>query len=339
MKRIIVCVLMVVLMASVAQAQTPKADAKALPQIRGFTMQLNDPTGYESYIAAIDELSKMGCTWINFAVAARQKNVKAESIHIAWQNMPTQAEIEKILKYAKSKGMHTMVMPIVLLNQAGEKEWRGVIAPNDWDNWFSSYTMYIVKMAQIAQACDVDVFCVGSELLSTESFRKRWEKVIAAIKKEYKGKLTYSANWDHYTVPTFWDLVDYIGMNNYHELADKPGAPVEQLNKKWVTIKDDILDFVKKQKKPFMFTEVGWHNLQNTIPQPWNYVASAPIDPSEQLRAYQSFVETWKDVKTDQFMGAFIWEWKPGSKPDDAGTYSLQGLPALDVVKKWLTHK
>ena len=191
-------------------------------------------------------------------------------------------------------------------------------------------------MATLAQKCKVDLFCVGSELLSTETLKPRWTKVITDVRKAFKGKLTYSANWDHFTVPTFWDQLDYIGMNNYNELAKKPGVPVAQLVKNWDKVKTDILKFVEEQKKPFFFSEVGWHNLQNTLAEPWNYVAEGAIDLGEQERAYKSFVEAWREVGTDQYMGAFVWEWRPGAKPTDHGQYSLQGSPALDVVKKWM---
>lgn len=315
-------------------------------QVRGFSIQLSEANGVKGYLKAIDDLSDMGCTWVNFAIAARQNDIKSESVHIAWQNIPSQKDIERILRYAKSKGMSTMVMPIVLLDHASSKEWRGVIEPPDWDVWFDSYTKYIVFVAKLAHACDVDIFSVGSELLSTESFRSRWANVIAEVRKIYFGKLTYSANWDHYEFPVFWDQLDYVSMNCYHELADRPGATVAELNKAWVTerngkpaIKPSLLAFVEKQKKPFFFTEVGWHNLQNTVSEPWNYVAEGEIDPTEQLHAYQSFVETWGNVPNTKFMGAFFWEWKPGGKPTDHGSYSLQGEPALEVVKKWMAAK
>jgi hypothetical protein len=315
----------------------------ALEQIRGFSIQLSDPQGRDSYLKAIDDLADMGCTWVNFVIAARQLDKKAESISINWQNIPSEKDIARILRHAKARGMNVMLMPIVLLDKSGSKDWRGVIAPPNWDNWFASYGMYIKFMARLAKSCNVDVFCVGSELLSTEPFRQRWLDVIADIRAIFPGKLTYSANWDHYDGarggPTFWDQLDYIGMNNYNELADKPGATLPELEKAWEPIKRDILTFVDQQRKPFFFTEVGWHNLDNTIKEPWNYVADGPIDNTEQLHAYQSFVATWANVPHSKFMGAFIWEWRPGSKPEDHGTYSLQGEPALDVVKKWMTTR
>jgi len=318
-------------------AAAPRVNHKKTDQMRGFSMRLVEPSekGIESYLQAIDELADMGCTWIDLSIAAHQDNVRSEAIFLEKTNTPSDKDILRVLAKAKSRGMGVMLMPVVLLNNSGSKDWRGIINPPNWDTWFASYVQFITGMARIAQQGDVDIFVVGSELLSTESYRERWIGTIAEIKKVYKGKLTYSSNWDHYESVTFWDQLDYVGMNNYYELAKKPGVPVAELNKTWEPIKKNILDFAAKQKKPFMFTEVGWHNLVNTLSEPWNYVAEGPIDDNEQLHAFQSFVESWQNVPNQQFMGAFIWEWYPGGHYHDRGTYSLQGTPALEVVKKW----
>jgi hypothetical protein len=151
----------------------------------------------------------------------------------------------------------------------------------------------------------------------------------------YKGKLTYSSNWDHYESVTFWDQLDYVGMNNYNSLSTSPTASVEELNKAWKKIQDDVLGFSKRQGKPFMFTEVGWHNKRNTLDQPWNYVSTDPQDNTPQYHAFQSFVQSWQPIPRDNFMGAFIWEWCPDGHFTDSGTYSLQDTQALEVVKKW----
>lgn len=334
--------------AKAADASAPPA-AKPDRQIRGFSMQLTDPNGTDGYIKAIDDIAALGCTAINFAFAAKQDQIHSETLAINWKKIPSQRDLETILKHAKAKGIYTIVMPMVLLNNSGPKEWRGVIDPPDWDIWFDSYRQYVTQVAKIAARCDVDLMCVGSELLSTEPKKDQWVQTIAAVRADFKGKLTYSANWDHYDPdtskgslggPTFWSQLDYIGMNNYNELVDHPGASVEEITKKWTPIKTKVLDFAKKEGKPFFFTEVGWHNLKNTLKEPWNYVAEGEIDLNEQLHAYQAFVEAWKDTPNTQFMGALVWEWTPGGNgKTDHGTYTLQNTPAMDVVKKWMMER
>jgi hypothetical protein len=330
-------------------ATGPATVRKKTDQMRGFSMRLVDPSpkAVASYLAGIDELADMGCTWVNFPITAFQETARSETLMLGKNDCPAEADVLKIMGRAKARGMGIMMMPTVLLRQPGSKDWRGVINPPNWDTWFESYRKFITLAARIAQRGDVDIFVVGSELLSTEQDRERWLTTIDQIKKAYKGKLTYSANWDHFGSVTFWDQLDYVGMNNYYELskeatgkhANGSDVTVEELTKAWGPIRDNILRFAARQNKPFMFTEVGWHNLENTLKEPWNYVATGKIDLEVQERAFESFVETWKNVPNEQFMGAFIWEWYPEGKVVDGnysrGTYSLQATPALEVVKKW----
>jgi hypothetical protein len=334
-----------------APAATPSARPAGAPisrqktlQMRGFTMRLINPSdqGVQYYLEAIDEIADMGCTWINLSIATYQNDARAERITLMnWNEVPSEKNILRIIAHAKSRGMGVMLMPVVLLSNSGAKDWRGVInpangTPESWDNWFAAYNSFITKCAQIARDGDVDIFCVGSELLSTETFRDRWINQIAQVRQIYKGKLTYSANWDHYEVVTFWDQLDYIGMNNYNELA---GKTVPDLVKAWQPIKDKVLKFTAEKGKPFMFTETGWHNLDNTLKEPWNYVAEGKIDLNEQLLAFQGFIQAWKDLPRSQFMGAFIWEWEPHSNVTFGnpakGSYCIKGTPSLETVQKW----
>jgi len=321
-----------------AAASTVPASRQKTVQMRGFSMRLTNtsPEAIKKYEQAIDEIADLGCTWINLSVDAFQDNAKSESIAQWWNALPKETDILAIMAKAKSRGMGIMLMPVVLLNNSGPKDWRGVINPPSWDNWFMTYNAFITDMAKLAKKGDVDIFCVGSELLSTEPDNKHWDDTIAQIRAVYPGKLTYSANWDHYEHVTFWDKLDYVGMNNYNELK---GDNLKDLVTAWQKIKKDVLGFAAKQGKPFMFTEVGWHNLDNTLAEPWNYVATGKIDHAQQKLAFESFVEAWTDVPREQFMGAFVWEWEPTLKIVNGvfphGSYTVQGTPSLDVLKKW----
>jgi len=310
-----------------------------LPPIRGFSMQLDDPDGLKGYLQAIDDLSKAGCPWINFVINARQHDIHAETIAMNDQDSLSPADIKQVLLYAHQKGIQTMLMPIVLLDVATGDEWRGKIAPKHWNDWFDSYRAYITMTAHWAQECHVGIFAVGSELISTETMIYQWRRVVYAVKAVYSGKLTYSANWDHYDYVRIWNLLDYIGMNSYYDLSDVPAPPVDEVIRTWTPIQRNIFNFARHEKKPVLLTEIGWDNLQNTLKEPWDYVGTGTIDPNVQLRAYQAFVQVWRNQPENVFVGAMIWEWQPGAKPSDYGTYSLQGEPALPLVMHWVTGK
>ena len=134
------------------------------------------------------------------------------------------------------------------------------------------------------------IFSVGSELISAEPHTAQWDRLIAAVRRVYRGKLTYSANWDHYTSVRFWNQLDYIGMNSYYDLARHNSPPVQNIIARWKPIANRILRFSEALGKPVLITEVGWDNLQNTLRKPWDYVGAGRIDPQVQLKAYQAFV-------------------------------------------------
>ena len=100
-----------------AKIASPGATDKAIDQIaprhgpmRGFCIQLSNPNGTDAYIKAIDDLADMGCTWINFSIAARQETVKSNYVKIVWQNIPSQKDIERILLHARQRHVRTMLI-------------------------------------------------------------------------------------------------------------------------------------------------------------------------------------------------------------------------------------
>ena len=288
-----------------------------LPAIRGLCMSLDNPGGYVTYRRALHRLHGVGCRWVNIVINARQKTINSQRMAFGKAATLSPPQIRKILLYAHRLGMHTMLMPIVLLDHATGDQWRGLIKPSNWPAWFASYRRYIVTVAGWAQRCHVAIFSVGSELLSTEKFTGQWDRLIAAVRRVYHGKLTYSANWDHYAYVGFWNKLDYIGMNAYYRLARHNQPPVQNVLARWMPIKAKIRRFSQAIGRPVLITEIGWDNLQNTLRKPWDYVGAGAIDPQVQLTAYEAFVRAWRNLPPKQFVGAFIWEWYPGSKPPD----------------------
>ena len=98
-----------------------------------------------------------------------------------------------------------------------DAHWRGEIGPaftdEDWSAWFASYTSYMLQMAQIAADEKVELFIVGTELITTEGREADWRSLIAKIRAVTKDiKLVYGANWD--PGPSniaWWDALDLWG--------------------------------------------------------------------------------------------------------------------------------
>ncbi len=312
---------------------------KGLPPIRGFAIQINDPKNIQKYYRSVKHLQKLGCRWINFVVDARQKDVHSNRVYLNWNLTARPQVMTRLLLYAHQLGIHTLLMPIILLDHATGDQWRGTIKPQSWHQWFVGYRAYIRTYARVAAAGKCSIFSVGSELLSTEKFRGRWLRIVRMTRKIFKGKLIYSANWDHYKQVLIWHELNYVAMNAYWRLAYHPGHTVSTLVQRWRPIQKQVLAFAAKMHRPLLLTEIGWYNLQDTIVEPWNYTGSGPLDPDEQLRAYESFGMAWDGLPKKTFAGAFLWEWMPGGKPSDYGSYSLQGEPALPLMTRWISGK
>ena len=309
--------------------------------IKGVALQVNyTADGISQYLRAIDEIADLGANTIGLSTAGYQENAGSASINLDLRKCPTPEQFAKLIAKAHSRGMRVIIMPVILLSNPRGSEWRGVIQPPDWDEWFSSYLSFIKYFAKIGLDNNAYGLVVGAELISTETFRDRWITIIKQVRKIFHGKLLYSANWDHYRQVSFWDKLDLIGMTTYHKLADKENPPLETLLKSWQPIKKQILDWRKTINKPILFTEVGWCSQPGASIEAWNYyrhLAPSKAGLEEQKKCYIAFVQTWKN--TPGIAGAIWWEWTiSGGGPNDYG-YTPKGKPALEILKKWFAGK
>ena len=305
-------------------------------EYRGVAIQLpssDTASGFEQFV---EEIAATGANTICLSVAAYQENAASSSIFIDQRRTPSPDYLDRIIAAARAKGMRITFMPIVLLENPGSGEWRGLIKPHDPAIWWESYENYILHFAKIAQANHLEMFMVGSELVSLEDETERWKTLIAKVRKVYSGTLSYSANWDHYKNIQYWSDLDVVGMTTYHDLCGEKKPGMEVLLDTWKPIKKEILDWQKTVGRPILFTEVGWPNLESAAKEPWNYVKDAKSDPELQARCFDAFFRTWENEKA--VAGLFVWEWRnyPGLVGGPTETsYYPGGKPAMEIIKHW----
>jgi hypothetical protein len=90
---------------------------------------------------------------------------------------------------------------------------------------------------------------------------------------EHHMLLSYSANWDHYTVPKWWDVLDAVGMTSYYDMNPSKDAnpTVESMVHQWEPIRRTIQEWqAKAGNKPIIFTEVGCPSQNGCSTYPWN---------------------------------------------------------------------
>lgn len=290
-----------------------------------------------TYEPLLAEIADLGANTVLLCVPGFMEHAGAQAIYLDTRKVPPPADFAALLRRCREHGLKPILMPIVLLRHPRGSEWRGVIDPPSWDEWWRQYEEFILYFADIAREGGAEALMVGSELVSTEKYTARWRALIAAVRPRFHGgKLGYSANWDHYRPIEFWDDLDFIGMTSYYTLADKANPTVEEIVARWRPIRDDVLAWQRRVGKPILLTEVGWCSQEGAAKAPWNYYQNQRATPAgmeEQRRLYEAFIRAWND--TPALMGVIWWEWTtaPGG-PSDFG-YTPKGKPAEDVLRAW----
>ncbi|MEW5959983.1 MAG: hypothetical protein AB1801_19860, partial [Chloroflexota bacterium] len=244
-----------------------------------------------------------------------------------------------VIAKAHALGLKVMLKPHVDLLASGQ--WRGQIGEEfeteaEWDAWFNSYQNFIRHYADLAETYGVDQFAVGTELVGTTHREDDWRAIIAAVRQRYHGPITYAALYDgEETGITWWDAVDYIGVDAYYELTDKNDPSVEELRQGWTAPVTTLTNLADRWDKPIIFTEIGYRSLDGANQQPWDSLAEGNIDLQEQADAYRAAFESV--YNRPWFAGMFWWDWS--TNPDKGGVcdndYTPYGKPAEDILRTW----
>ena len=324
---------------SAAPGTGPPAKPSPARQFRGISLQLSSPredTPYEKYI---DEIAATGANTVCMSVAGYQENCSSTSIFVESRKVCPDKRITALIDYAHGKGLRVVLMPIVLLENPGDGQWRGKIDPKNWADWWQDYTNFVMHYVWLAAGAKAEMFIIGSELVSTEDQTDQWRAIIARIRRHYSGLLCYSANWDHYEGIKWWADLDVIGMTTYYDLTGDKEPTLERLIEAWKPIKKDILAWRRKIKLPILFTEAAWPNQVTCAQYPWDYYRSPDKpDPTAQANCFEAFFRTWAGQK--HIAGFLVWEWRNHPKqqigPKDT-SYVPCGKPAMKVIRRYMS--
>ena len=206
----------------------------------------------------------------------------------------------------------------------------------DWELLEKSYSEFILEYANLAQEVNVEIFCIGTELEGFIDNRPEyWKELIVKVKKIYKGKLTYAANWNEFDRTPFWNDLDYIGIDAYFPLSAEQTPSIESCRNGWSIYKPNIKSFHETYKKPILFTEFGYRSVDFSGKEPWKSDTTMnKVNLEAQINATQVlFEEFWNE---DWFSGGFLWKWfhnydKVGGIQD--AQFTPQNKPAEAIIK------
>ncbi len=313
--------------------------------ITGFAINAHHIDDLSLYLESVDAIADLGANSVIVLTPMMQKYADSNGMAFDPQKCATDEQLIAILTRARERGLHTTLLPIVLLEFPGEKDWRGVIRPKEWDKWWEAYDQFTDRFVNIANLAEVDLLVVGSELNSTEDMLDRWERVTKRVREKFKGQIAYSANWDRYDKIKFWPMLDVMCVSSYFELKrDDPNAPEDELVEAWADERDKLIRVAQKWEKPLLLSEVGYPSVPWASAHPWNYVieAGAEADHQAQARCWRAFFRAWTETLADKTSGAdgfYGYFWSPYYDGDEWDTgYGIKGKPSYDIVRRGMAN-
>ncbi len=279
------------------------------------------------------------------------------------------------IKEATADGLSVMVRPLIdflkpaLIGSYSVGDWRSYYNPSDPAAFFASYKTMIVDEATVAQANGATSLCIGTELdqLTGPAYLSYWTDIISAVRAVFSGTLTYSADWNDAASPwagqhgltagtgdlttqvSFWNQLDYVGIDAYAPLSDAANPTLSDLVAGWTQVPTDagthavtgnqsLISYFESVAaaigKPMLFTELGYENATDAASQPAGSATNQP-DASLQANLYQAFFNAWNQSGNSSLAGVYFWNWDPNASevgPGHGVNFSPQGQPAQTVV-------
>jgi len=143
---------------------------------------------------------------------------------------------------------------------------------------------------------------------------------------------------EEYDKVTFWDALDYIGIQAYFPLVENRNPTVEQLSAGWNRHLPTIRAVREKFGKKVLFTEMGYKSTEDSAIEPWEWIRRGQSNEERgysletQANCYQAFFDTIWDA--DWFAGAHIWQLRVNSRRRRRQSSNLDFTPLDKPAEK-----
>lgn len=299
-----------------------------------YTSWNADELGSDMSDYSLIYLSQLGVGHIGLMVVQYQNDAASKKIYADPKKTASDESLGHAINLIHALGMKVMLKPHVDL---ADEDARVNILPGE--EWFASYKEFILHYAEIAAKYNVELFCIGTELSNTtiSTWKEKWSSLINAIRKVYKGPITYAANWDEYESVSFWQDVDYIGMDAYFPLTKKNNPPKEELMAAWEKHASLLEKWLGQTglNKPIIFTEIGYDTIEGSNKQPWRVLptlATYVESQEEQANCLESLLIVLS--KRSWFKGFYWWNYFPRPDIGPLG-YTLRGKTGEKILSEW----
>ena len=313
---------------------TPPVDGTWTERGVDFTSYSPDVFPGPAANAQLDRIAATGTKTIAIVVTWYQSDGGAAGPAADPQKSATDDGIRTLAAAAKAKGLTVALKPQV---DVLDGTFRGKINPKDPTAWMKTYGDFITHEASLASQIGASTFVVGTELEGLSGRTDDWRALIAQVRQQFGGTLTYAANWVAEAQKVqFWDALDLIGIDAYMPLVkDDPDPTVAELVQGWQQWQSQLQQLNQRWGKPVLFTELGYPSRLGAAQHP-SQEGDGAISQPAQARAYEAAFRAWDGVPW--FHGIWWWDWPAdgGDPATDAGSYSPVGKLAEGTLTRWL---
>jgi Ca2+-binding RTX toxin-like protein len=313
---------------------------------------------------AFDQIRDTGASSVAIIPSFYMENRFSNTMGLVAPRSETIEHTRAAMLDVTSRGMNVMLKPHV---ESLDYTWRAEIQPTNIPLWFQNYKAMMLQYADLAQQTGAPILCIGTEMKSlsgpgiiptsqggngTMTFRDRWVDLIDSIRARYTGKITYASTYDEVTKVSFWDRVDYIGVDAYLPLTTSNTPTVDQMIRAWVEphtnswIRDTLYQgksaiayyksLAEQYGKKVLFTEVGYRSMDGANKDPGVWADGGTVDHQEQVDAYEALYHVMKNYNGQWLDGACLWSHHPFENPEAHGVqptdYTPQNKPANNVI-------
>ena len=285
-----------------------------IPYLKGFNFahegyQIYNGYGSRETVKALEKVESLGANSIAivpYTFMRNPKNPEPLPIYTNAGNENDESVVETAYE-TKKRGMTAVLKPQIWV---GNGSWPGEIemkAEADWQKWFSNYHNWVLHYAMLAEIHEIEVLCVGTELVKTTLQRPDdWQRLLKKIRAFYSGKITYAANWgDEFEKITFWNELDFIGLDCYYPLSKKEKATDKDLKKGFSAVMDKIEQVYQKEQKPVLFTEIGFRSVE----APWLNPHAEPDRPFNEMDQKRCYSTVFEGIDKKPWCQGILW-WK-----------------------------
>lgn len=317
-------------------------------KIKGFTYGYLAKHGVllsEEGFKSRERLFETGINWMCLAFAMNQDTYCSTEIRFDFSKSVSDYELVRTIEHAHNRGIKVCLKPMV---NCSDGMWRARIDfPDDsfagenhyWNDWFDSYTGFMLYYAEIAERTGCEMLCIGCEMCGTERKTSFWRTLISKIRNVYHGPLVYNTNHGRENTIEWWDAVDYIGTSAYYPVRRSDTSDKASMIEEWKKISKDLEEVSKRFGKNIIFMEIGCRSAKGCAAMPWDFQhRELPVDEREQADFYDSCLSVFFDKSW--MSGIFWWDWSPviyssvEEAHDDKG-FNIYLKKAEGIIRKW----